>query len=261
MEKIAIISDVHANITALEAVLEDIKNRDINRIFCLGDSVVKGASPVKVLEILKEKCEIMLIGNTDYSVCTKEAKQKGYWTTKQIGEKWVDYLYNLPKMHEFYMSGQKIRLFHATPFSLDGIFNPMYKNEESNRKIVDPELMFKNTEFLGATENEKEPDIVGFGHIHTPLIVKHKNRTIFNTGSVGVPVEMLNLDENDENNKFSTVASYMILEGEYGSMVNSNISFTQVRVIYDVEKEIEILKKSDMPSRFEIIKTLRTAIS
>ena len=49
MEKIAIISDIHANIVALEAVLEDIKKRNISRIFCLGDLVLKGSSPCEVV--------------------------------------------------------------------------------------------------------------------------------------------------------------------------------------------------------------------
>lgn len=53
MEKIAIISDVHANLTALEAVLVDIKKRGVNRIFCLGDSILKCTRPDLVIDILK----------------------------------------------------------------------------------------------------------------------------------------------------------------------------------------------------------------
>ena len=261
MEKIAIISDIHANITALEAVLADIEKRKVDKIFCIGDSIVKGANPAKVIDILKEKCDVMLIGNTDYTVCNPEAKEKGYWTTKQIGEERAKFIFNLPRMHQFYLSGQLVRLFHATPFDLDGIYNPMYKNNNSRKEITDPSKMFKNTEFLGVKDEIIEPDIVGYGHIHTPLLVKYKNKTIFNTGSIGVPVEMQIIDENDENNKFSTVASYTILEGDYGSKEYGNISFTQVRVIYDIEKEIEILKASDMPNREGIIKSLKTAMS
>ncbi len=140
----------------------------------------------------------------------------------------------------------------------------MFSNEGTSYKdieIKNPQDMFKNTEFLGVDKNDKEPDIIGYAHIHTPLIVKYKNKTIFNTGSVGIPIEMRNLDEKDENNKFSTVASYMILEGELDSMEQGNISFTQVRVKYDIEKEIENINNSDMPNKRNIIKSLRTAIS
>ena len=60
MERIAVISDIHANVVALEAVLEDIKRRKIDRIFCLGDLVMKGASPCEVVDIIREKCEIVV---------------------------------------------------------------------------------------------------------------------------------------------------------------------------------------------------------
>ena len=55
MEKIAFIADIHSNIVALEAVLKDIENRNIHRIFCLGDLVLKGSSPCEVVDIIKEK--------------------------------------------------------------------------------------------------------------------------------------------------------------------------------------------------------------
>lgn len=65
MERIAIISDIHANVVALEAVLEDIGKRKIDRIFCLGDIVLKGASPCEVVDIVRKKCEIVVKGNCD----------------------------------------------------------------------------------------------------------------------------------------------------------------------------------------------------
>ena len=68
MEKIAIISDVHGNITALNAVLSDIKKRHIKRIFCLGDYVIKCTHPDLVIDKLREVCEVMLIGNSDYAI-------------------------------------------------------------------------------------------------------------------------------------------------------------------------------------------------
>ena len=61
MERIAILSDVHGNITALEAVLNDIEKREITKIYCLGDSVIKCANPDKVIDLLREKCEVMIL--------------------------------------------------------------------------------------------------------------------------------------------------------------------------------------------------------
>ena len=109
MEKIAIISDVHANITALNAVLDDIKNRNIKRIFCLGDSVAKCTHPDLVIDTLQEVCEVMLIGNSDYSICRPETKALSFWSRKIIGEERAKFIFNLPKYHEFYMSGHFIR--------------------------------------------------------------------------------------------------------------------------------------------------------
>ena len=72
---------------------------------------------------------------------------------------------------------------------------------------------------------------------------------------------MHNDDENDESNKFSTVASYTILEGFYGKTELDSISFNSVRVPYDIKQEVEDLEKSDMPNKEVIIKTLTSAIS
>lgn len=263
MEKIAIISDVHGNITALNAVLDDINQRGIKRIFCLGDYIIKCVHPDLVIDKLKEVCEVMLIGNSDYAICRPEAKEKNFWSREKIGEERANFLYNLPVYHEFYMSGHLIRLFHASPYGLDNIYNPMFSNKDtiySANEIKNPEDLFKNTEFIGKTSDDPEPDIVGYGHIHTPCLVRFKNKTLFNTGSVGIPVEMLNSDLNDKSNKFSTLASYIIVEGNYNSKDLSSISFNFVRVPYDVEKEIKDIQESGLKSKDIVIRSLRGAL-
>lgn len=263
MEKIAIISDVHANITALNAVLDDIYSRNIKRIFCLGDSITKCTHPDLVIDKLREVCEVMILGNSDYSICRPEKKALNFWTRKIIGEERANYIFNLPKLHEFYMSGHFIRLFHASPYSLEHIYNPMFSNkntEFAGRELSSPEDLFKNTEFLEKTPEDKEPDIVGYGHLHTPCIVRYGNKTIFNPGSVGAPVEMLNSNINDKSNKFSTLASYIILEGNYGDQTLGSISFNLVRVPYDIQKELDYLESSDMPKKEMIMSSLKGAL-
>lgn len=263
MDKIAIISDIHANISALNAVLNDIKNRGINKIFCLGDSIVKCTHPDLVIDKLKEVCDVILIGNCDYTICRPESKSKNFWTRNIIGEERANFIFALPKSFEFYMSGHLIRLFHASPYSLDEIYNPMFSNQNSkysNLEIKNPDRLFENAEFIGKTSSDKIPDIIGFGHIHTPFVVRYKNKTIFNPGSVGIPIEMLNSDENDTSNKFSTLASYIIIEGYYNCRNLDSISFNLIRVPYCIEKEIEDLKKSDMNGKDIIIRSLLSAI-
>lgn len=265
MDKIAIISDVHANITALNTVLDDIASRGISRIFCLGDSVTKCANPDLVIDLLKEKCEIVLKGNCDEVIARPSNANGNFWSRKKIGEDRANYLYNLPVSTEFYMSGRLVRLFHASPHSLSHIYNPMFSNSDTVRKDVElasPLSLFENTDFIGKTANDPIPDIVGYGHIHTPNIFRFGNKTIFNTGSVGMPIEMSNANNNlDETNLFSTISSYIILEGTYGSKDLSSISINLVRLPYDIQQEIEYLEKSDMPNKNKAINSLRTASS
>jgi predicted phosphodiesterase len=65
LDRIALISDVHGNLTALDAVLEDIDARDITRIFNLGDYVGKGPRGREVIDRCQERCEVNILGNWD----------------------------------------------------------------------------------------------------------------------------------------------------------------------------------------------------
>lgn len=262
MDKIAIISDVHGNITALKTVLEDIHSRGISRIFCLGDSVTKCCNPDLVIDLLRKKCEVVLKGNCDETISAPNNALKNFWSREKIGEKRANYLYNLPVSTEFYMSGRLIRLFHSSPYSLSHIYNPMFSNFDDIHKQIEissAEDMFKNTSFLGKTDADPIPDVIGYGHIHTPNIIRFGNKTIFNPGSVGMPIEMINRNSPNITSKFSTVCSYVILEGTYGSLELSSFSITVVRLPYDFEKEIEYLENSDMPNKNKVISSLRTA--
>ena len=264
MDKIAIISDVHGNITALNTVLDDIDSRGISRIFCLGDSVTKCANPDLVIDLLQKRCEIIIKGNCDDVISSPNNFSKKFWSREKIGEERANYLYNLPIFHEFYMSGRFIRLFHASPYSLSTIFNPMFSNKDTirgNDEHTSVMELFANTSFIGKTESDPIPDVVGYGHIHTPNILRFKNKTIFNPGSVGMPIEMMNTPNYVEDDRFSTVCSYIILEGNYGSKDLTSFSINLVRIPYDINKEIEFLKASDMPNKEKIIGSLKTACS
>ncbi len=263
MERIAIISDIHGNLTALNAVLKDIEEKGISKIYCLGDIIVKCPEPAEVVDILREKCEIIIKGNCDEVIARPGIESGRFWSRDKIGDERANFIYNLPVSAEFYISGYLVRLFHASPLSLEHLFNPMYTNVDSayhNKLISNPEDMFLNTDFIGKTANDPIPDIIGYGHLHTPNIFRFKNKTIFNPGSVGIPTEMSNSDINDETNKFSTLSSYIILEGNLDSKTLSSLSLTLVRLPYALEEEIKNLEKCDMPNKDIIIKTLKTAI-
>ena len=262
MDKIAIISDIHGNITALRAVLEDIESRGINKIYCLGDYVLKSCHSDLVIDLVREKCDILLKGNCDSVITAPDIPKGRFWTRDLIGEERAAFLRNLPISYDFYMSGYLIRLFHASPFALDYIFNPMFSNKNtiySGQEITDPMDMFKNTDFIGKKDSDPIPDIVGYGHIHTPNLVRVRNKTIFNPGSVSIPIEMLNDNYYDETNKFSTVASYMILEGILNSQKLSQINFNLIRLPYDIDKEVKLLRTSNLPSKERLALEMESA--
>lgn len=262
MDKIAIISDVHGNITALEAVIHDIESRKIDKIFCLGDVVLKSSNSDKVIDLLRKKCDVMIKGNCDEAITRPDVPVGKFWTRDLIGEERSKFIYNLPIFYEFYMSGYLIRLFHSSPFGLDYVFNPMFSNKNTvyaASEILNALDLFENTNFIGKTNKDPIPDIVGYGHIHTPNILRVKNKTIFNPGSVGMPIEMLNDNPNDKTNKFSALASYIILEGNYNSRSLSSISFNLVRLPYDIEKEVNLVEESTIPNKTKVISELRSA--
>lgn len=262
MDRIAIISDVHGNITALETVLKDIESRGINKIYCLGDSVLKSCNSAAVIDLLRQKCDVIVKGNCDEAIARPDVPKGRFWTRDQIGEERASFLYNLPVFHEFYISGYLIRLFHASPFGLDYMFNPMFSNKNTSYSAIELDNaleLFKNTDFIGKNESDPVPDIIGYGHIHTPNIYRVKNKTIFNPGSVGAPIEMLNDNFDDDTNKFSTVSSYIILEGFLDSKELSSISFNLVRLPYDIQKEINLINSTNFPAKERLIKELRSA--
>ncbi len=264
MDKVALIADIHGNLTALEAVLKDIKARNITHIYCLGDVAIKGVSPDEVTDLVRENCEVVVRGNCDhllYHNCVVPIQE---WTVSHMKPENVEYLGNLPFYHEFYMSGHLVRIFHASPYNTKSIFNPLHSNAENeyaNFEIKSPMQMFENTKFLGKTEDDPIPDIVGYAHIHSPNIYRFKNKTLFNTGSVGLPIEIDNDDEDLVDSKFSTMASYMIMEGELGSKKISSYSLQLIRLPYNVNKELKKLEKSDIPDKDILIDNLKYALS
>lgn len=247
MDRIALIADIHANLTALEAVLEDIKKRNISKIYCLGDIVSKSVNPDIVIDIIKEKCDVILKGNCDEIFSSERALARKFWTRMKIGEKRAKFLRELPIMHEFYLSGKLIRLFHASPYSLEHIYNPIYYNHDTryyNKIITNPIELFNNTEFIGKSKNDKIPDVVGYAHLHMPNLFQVEDKTLFNTGSVGASQ---NISE----------ASYTILEGFLNSKEFANMSISNIRIKYDISKELKYIEASDIPTKEELLKYLK----
>lgn len=255
MDKIAIISDIHGNLEALKAVLEDIKKRNIDKVYCIGDLVAKGSHPKECIEIVKDTCDVVIKGNCDEFFSTvmdltnidEENANRIRWNQSHIGPELMKYLNNLPFSYEFYLSGRLVRLVHAHPERVDKFAG----NIDKINHLYELVLPSENT-----ISNEKA-DVLVYGHIHTPFVQKIYNRFIINTGSVGNSFDVFRNDEKDGNVKNTTVANYLILNGKLDSKsYDDGFSFEIVSLPYDIDKEIE--NSSDNPNLEPYIEELKT---
>lgn len=237
--KIAIISDIHANLEALKSTFKDIKNKKVDKIICLGDIIAKGVHPTECIEMIRKNCDVVIQGNCDYNFSIEhkdieaesiEEKQRIVWNQSLITTEDREYLLKLPFCYEFYMSGSLVRLFHATP-NVNNVPVTNMDNVETKYK------MFLPTE---NTLSNNVADVVIYGHIHHPYMDKIYNKTLINAGSVGNSFDVIRNDEKDSNVLETTKANYLIIEGDYGSKeYNSEISFQFIKVPYNIDKELE----------------------
>ena len=237
MDRIAIISDIHGNLEALKSVLDDIKERNINRIFCLGDIIAKGTHQQECVDLVKENCEVIIKGNcdeyftSDIDLLTKTQSEvdRIIWNKNKLDEKARKYLSNLPYCYEFYMSGRFVRLVHAHPEKIDKFAGNIDKID----RLYELFLPSSNT------ISDKKADILIYGHIHTPYVQKIYNRMIINVGSVGNAIDVFRNYEKDGDVKNTTVANYLILSGNFDSKnIDEKISYELVCVPYDIDKEL-----------------------
>lgn len=187
----AIVSDLHANAQAWNAVLTDIGSNDVDRILCLGDLVGYGPDPVKVLESVHRHVHAIVLGNHDAVVCGKmspdtfnaRARQVILWTRGQVGKRACDFLGSLPLT----LTAPGFRCAHGS-FANPAAFDYVLEADDA----------------LASWHAVPEP-LLFVGHSHTPGIfvlgrsgVPHRldpqdfsvepgKRYIVNVGSVGSP--------------------------------------------------------------------------
>ncbi len=235
--KIAIISDIHGNLQALAETIKDIKNRNVDKIICLGDIIGKGAYPNECVEIIKKHCDIVLQGNCDRHFSTEHnieeydgiEKTRIEWNKKVLSEESKQYLRNLPYCYELYLSGSLVRMFHATP-------------EKDNITVVNQDaIKTKYRMFLPSekTISQQNADVIIYGHIHHQYMDVLYNKTLINVGSVGNAFNTIRNIDKDSDTQETTKANYLIIEGDDNNQYGGNISFNFVKVCYDIDKELE----------------------
>jgi len=174
--KIAIVSDIHANLAALDVFPE----KDYDQLWCLGDLVDYGPRPREVVAWIQENSSLIVRGNHDHAVgfnvdpqCSlpfkRMAAETREFTLRVCTPGEMDYLRNLPIQQEISVDGTRFYLVHAMP--TDPLFGYCPENSD---------LWEKELDWVRA-------DVLLVGHTHTPFIRRIGATTILNPGSLGQP--------------------------------------------------------------------------
>lgn len=238
--KYALISDVHANLPALRAILADVDARpDVAATHHLGDLVGYAPWPDETVALLRERRIEGIAGNYDSTVAAdykhcgckyEDPHQEALshlsyeWTRRHVSAETKRALAALPFRIDLrpgggHAAGPKVVLVHGTP-----TLNTLYWTEDR-----DDAFCLKMAEQAGA----RAGDVICFGHTHRPWTREVEGIHFVNTGSVGRP------KDGDWR------AGYVLLEMGEGP---PRVDF--VRVEYDLEEAMEAIRRSDLPDDF-----------
>ena len=243
----ALISDIHANLPALEAVLKQIpEHGKADAIYHLGDLVGYAPWPNEVVALLREHGIMGVAGNYDSTVAMdykhcgckyedprqEELSHRSYeWTRAHVTEETKRQLGALPFRIDLrpmggHTSGPRLILVHGNP-----VLNTVYWSE--NRP---DSFCLKMAEAAGA----KAGDVVAFGHTHKPWHRVIAGIHFVNAGSVGRP----------KDGDWRACYALVYMDGA------SEPEVEFVRVEYDIERAMQGIKESDLPDEFaEILRT------
>lgn len=234
--KIALFSDIHANLPAFEAFLRDLDDHKTDAVYCLGDLVGYNVWPNEIIREIRRRGIATLAGNHDLKVKSlhpvkKEelqasGKSYAYHLVEPAGR---EYLTSLPShiALEYRLSGETIAIFlaHGSPRSIDE-----YVLEETDESYV-LELM-----------DEANADILCVGHSHKPyhriIDANGKIKQVINIGSVGKP---------KDGNPMGCYVLITLNEGISGKL-DTQVEF--IRFEYDVEAAAKAIEASPLPNEF-----------
>ena len=184
-DSVAVITDIHANLPALDAALERIEELGIERVFCGGDLVGYGPHPNEVCALIAEREIPTIYGNYDYAIArdlddcgcayiTPEDRALGQrsveWTLAHTDQASKDFMRGLPFDLHFQVGVTDVHLVHGSPRKVNE-----YLFEDKPASLY---------ERLAAAE---DADVLVFGHTHKPWVREHGGVLFVNCGSVGKP--------------------------------------------------------------------------
>ncbi len=210
-----LISDVHANATALKAVLEDLDRHDVERVLCAGDVVGYYPFPNETIEMLRGRRIISIRGNHDRSVLHVDTSRLNplagdavLWTASHLSEESRRYLGSLPECTTVRSDRQAMSVYHGSP---QDPLEYVYEN-----KAVESYLAMARC------------SILVLGHTHIPFVKRFSSGLIVNPGSVGQP------RDGDPR------ASYSIIDTTERTVENH-------RVGYDIEMVARKVAEAGLP--------------
>jgi putative phosphoesterase len=185
MDRVAVITDIHANLPALQAALARIDELGIADIYCGGDLVGYGPHPNEVCALIQECAIPTIYGNYDYAIArdledcgcayvTPHDRELGQqsvnWTLANTDQRSKDFMRDLPFDLHFDLGAQKVHLVHGSPRKVNE-----YLFEDKPASLY---------ERLAAAETD---DVLVFGHTHKPWVHDFGGMRFINCGSVGKP--------------------------------------------------------------------------
>ena len=207
--KIALIADLHGNLPALKALEAHLKIQQPDALWCLGDMVGKGPSSRECYEWAMAHCDLILGGNWDIGIGERNYKRDAYYH-EQLGPERLKLLARLPRQHETWMSGRRIRLIHGRPVMHRLL--PVQAAQEDLAPLFDPDFQ-----------------VVGYADCHRQGLRTLDCGLLFNTGSVG-------------NSLGVTHIQYAILEGDEED-ITAPLDFTFVNLPYDNQAAVEEVRQ------------------
>lgn len=236
MTKIAVLSDIHGNTTALNAVLEDALSLQVDEYWLLGDILMPGTGRKNILETLTDlPITAQVLGNWEYSLwraCHRKLDEtkpslryllrQCQYIMEEVSQEEIDALQNYPLQIHRQFGDLTIGLSHHLPDKNWGReLIHLGKQEDFDRLVTDPAC-----------------DIAVYGHIHQQLLrYGSGGQLILNPGSIGQPFFL------SSNLRRDLRAQYMILEFDEKGL--KDVDFR--RVDYDVQAELQLAKDLNLP--------------